>query len=116
MQSSPASRHFLPLRSKYSPQRPVLKHLQSELRLYFNLYFLKQETVRQKVLFSWVVLPHFKSPGEFTFVHGRTTWGSGEWGIPCGKIKTCLYTECIRINQLTIRRYTSAACSSWRIE
>jgi hypothetical protein len=25
MQSSPASRHFLPLRSKYSPQHPVLK-------------------------------------------------------------------------------------------
>jgi hypothetical protein len=24
MQSSPASRHFLPLRSKYSPQHPVL--------------------------------------------------------------------------------------------
>jgi len=26
MQSSPASRHFLPHRSKYSPQHPVLKH------------------------------------------------------------------------------------------
>jgi hypothetical protein len=29
MQSSPASRHFLPLRSKYSPQCPDLKHPQS---------------------------------------------------------------------------------------
>jgi hypothetical protein len=29
MQSSPASRHFLPLRSRYSPQHPVLRHLQS---------------------------------------------------------------------------------------
>jgi len=29
MQSSPASYHFLPLRSKYSPQHPVLKHSQS---------------------------------------------------------------------------------------
>jgi hypothetical protein len=29
MQSSPASRHFPPLMSKYSPQRPVLRHLQS---------------------------------------------------------------------------------------
>jgi hypothetical protein len=29
MQSSPASRHFLPLRSKYSPQHPVLKNPQS---------------------------------------------------------------------------------------
>jgi hypothetical protein len=28
MQSSPASCHFLPLRSKYSPQHPVLKHHQ----------------------------------------------------------------------------------------
>jgi hypothetical protein len=28
MQSSPASRHFLPLRSKYSPQHPVLKQPQ----------------------------------------------------------------------------------------
>jgi hypothetical protein len=30
MQSSPASRHFLPLRSKYSPQHPVLKHRDTE--------------------------------------------------------------------------------------
>jgi len=29
MQSSPVSRHFLPFRSKYSPQHPVLKHPQS---------------------------------------------------------------------------------------
>jgi len=29
MQSSPSSRHFLPLRSKYSPQNPVLKHPES---------------------------------------------------------------------------------------
>jgi hypothetical protein len=29
MQSSPASRHFLPLRSKYSPQHPFLTHPQS---------------------------------------------------------------------------------------
>jgi hypothetical protein len=29
MQSSPASRHFLPLRFKYSPQHPVLRHPQS---------------------------------------------------------------------------------------
>jgi hypothetical protein len=29
MQSSPASRHFLPLRSKYSPWHSVLKHPQS---------------------------------------------------------------------------------------
>jgi hypothetical protein len=26
MQSSPSSHHFLPLKSKYSPQHPVLKH------------------------------------------------------------------------------------------
>jgi len=31
MQSSPASRHFLPLRSKHSPHHPVLKHPQSTL-------------------------------------------------------------------------------------
>jgi hypothetical protein len=29
MQSSPASCHFLPFRSKYPPQHPVLRHLQS---------------------------------------------------------------------------------------
>jgi hypothetical protein len=29
MQSSPASCHFLPLRSKYSPQQRVLNHPQS---------------------------------------------------------------------------------------
>jgi hypothetical protein len=28
MQSSPASHHFLPLKGKYSPQHPVLKHPQ----------------------------------------------------------------------------------------
>jgi len=28
-QSSPFSRHFLPLRSKYSPRYPVPKHVQS---------------------------------------------------------------------------------------
>jgi len=26
MQFSPASRHFLPLRSKYSPQHPAVRH------------------------------------------------------------------------------------------
>jgi hypothetical protein len=31
MQSPPASHHFLPLRSKYPPQHPVLKHSQSML-------------------------------------------------------------------------------------
>jgi hypothetical protein len=34
MQSYPVSRHFLPLRSKYSPQPPVLKHSQSMFILY----------------------------------------------------------------------------------
>jgi hypothetical protein len=29
MQSCPTSCHFLPHRSEYFPQRPVLKHLQS---------------------------------------------------------------------------------------
>jgi len=29
MQSSPISHHFIPLRSKYSPQHPVLKYSQS---------------------------------------------------------------------------------------
>jgi hypothetical protein len=29
MQFSPISRHFIPLRSKYSPQHPDLKHPQS---------------------------------------------------------------------------------------
>jgi hypothetical protein len=35
MQSSPASRQLLPLRSKYSPQHPVLKHFQS---IFFPCY------------------------------------------------------------------------------
>jgi hypothetical protein len=29
MQFSPTSCHFIPLRSKYSPKRPALKHTQS---------------------------------------------------------------------------------------
>jgi hypothetical protein len=36
MQSSPASHHFLPLRSKYSPQHPVLKYPQS-IYIFFPL-------------------------------------------------------------------------------
>jgi hypothetical protein len=31
LQFSPTSRHFISLRSKYSPQHPVLKHPQSML-------------------------------------------------------------------------------------
>jgi hypothetical protein len=34
MQFSPLSRHLIPLRSKYPPQHPVLKHLQSMLVLW----------------------------------------------------------------------------------
>jgi len=39
MQSSPASQHFLPLRSKYSPQRPVFEHPQSVLPLVCEIKF-----------------------------------------------------------------------------
>jgi hypothetical protein len=35
MQSSPASHHFFPLRSRYSPQHPILKHPQSVF--FFNV-------------------------------------------------------------------------------
>jgi hypothetical protein len=35
-QSSPASHHFLPLRSKYPPGYPVLKHPQSMFLPYFT--------------------------------------------------------------------------------
>jgi hypothetical protein len=42
MQFSPASRHFLPLRHKYSPQNPVLKHSQRFVSKYFQLMPLPQ--------------------------------------------------------------------------
>jgi hypothetical protein len=70
VQLSPFSRYFVPRRSKYSPQHPVLKHPQSMLFLsckrpsftpiqnnwqyygfaYFNLYFSRQQAGRQKTL------------------------------------------------------------------
>jgi hypothetical protein len=45
MQCSPASSHFLHLRSKYSPQRPVLKSLQC-------MFFPKCDRSRRKLLAS----------------------------------------------------------------
>jgi hypothetical protein len=66
MQHSPASRHFLPLMSKYSPQHPVLKHPQS-------MFFLN---VRIQVSYS------FKTEGKtivlciliFTFIDIGREW------------------------------------------
>jgi hypothetical protein len=45
MRYSPASRHYLSLRSKYSPQHPVLKWLTACLRqlLGFSVIFLFSE-------------------------------------------------------------------------
>jgi hypothetical protein len=37
MQFSPLSRHFIPLRTKYSPQHPVLEHPQSVVYICFRL-------------------------------------------------------------------------------
>jgi hypothetical protein len=37
MQSSPASRYLLPLRSKYSPQHPVLRHLNHKVLASVNI-------------------------------------------------------------------------------
>jgi hypothetical protein len=56
MQSSPASHHFLSIRSKYSLQHPVLKHpqfilpLASETSVHFNLQVLREDTGRQNIL------------------------------------------------------------------
>jgi hypothetical protein len=38
MHSSPVSRHFLPLRSKYYPQHPALKHPQCVLPLVWRTF------------------------------------------------------------------------------
>jgi hypothetical protein len=48
MQFSPASRHFIPLWSKYSPRHPVLKHPQ------------------------FMVLPYCQRPSKFTSVTSLT--------------------------------------------
>jgi hypothetical protein len=39
MQSSPASCHFLPLRSKYSPQRHFVKHPKSSFCLVIEIFY-----------------------------------------------------------------------------
>jgi hypothetical protein len=43
MLSSPISRHFISLRTKYSPQHPVLKHPQSML---FNDAFINSNCIQ----------------------------------------------------------------------
>jgi hypothetical protein len=57
MQSSSASRHFLPLRSIYSPQHPVLKYLQS-------MYDVKLSRRPIMIIFSdyqpWAVVYNLK--------------------------------------------------------
>jgi hypothetical protein len=54
MQSSPASCHFLPLRSKYSPQRPVLKQPQSVfLPLGLETKFHTHTEQERTKLLSW---------------------------------------------------------------
>jgi hypothetical protein len=45
MQSSPASRHFLSLRSKYSPPHPVLKHHQYVLPLVWETYLMYEHKI-----------------------------------------------------------------------
>jgi hypothetical protein len=54
IQFSPASCHFIPLRSKYSPQHPVFKHLQCmffPVILRCSNFIPKKKTV-QKILMS----------------------------------------------------------------
>jgi hypothetical protein len=50
LQSSPASCHFLPPRSKFSPQHPVHKHLQHTLDLEI-LIRLKQGSTEMPTIF-----------------------------------------------------------------
>jgi hypothetical protein len=77
MKVSPASCHFIPLRSKHSTQHRVLKNLQPSFLPYcqrpsftpiqkykythsyvlFNLYVFIQRTTRQDVL-NWMVTKH----------------------------------------------------------
>jgi len=60
MQSSPASHHFLPLRSEYSAQHPVLRHAQPMPYPYkitlFSLYFIKCSTHRNLCQMNGVCL------------------------------------------------------------
>jgi hypothetical protein len=70
MQFSPFSRHLIPLRSKYPPQHPVLKHLQ----LCFSL------NVRDQVSHPYrtaVQIKKYKTSGSLSVVMNISIF----WGI-----------------------------------
>jgi hypothetical protein len=60
MQFSPTSYHFIPLRSKYSPQQPVLKYPQSVLSLISETKFHLYTKLQTKLLFLYFNLYVFR--------------------------------------------------------
>jgi hypothetical protein len=58
MQVSPASYHFIPLRSKYFPQHPVLKHPQSQNISIMSTMVFKQE-MYLGVVYGYVPFPKY---------------------------------------------------------
>jgi len=77
-QSSPASDHFLPLRSKYPPRHPVLRHLQS-------VFFLTCDRSSHWHVSVWQQSPKDETTASYVVLQ---TNGTCPTWMPCNEATT----------------------------